>query len=99
MDNNFFEMTKEELKNYINKQKNKFGKSLVIPAHHYQNNEIVELSDFVGDSYKLAVECTAEKRPEAKYIVFCGVRFMAEGARILSNLTKLKRWLSDGRHD
>ncbi|HCX73643.1 MAG TPA: quinolinate synthase [Candidatus Cloacimonas sp.] len=63
----------------INKMKEKY--KITIPAHHYESDEIVELADFVGDSYKLAVECT---KTDSNYIVFCGVKFMAEGAKILA---------------
>ena len=61
--------------------KKELGKRVVIPAHHYQNPEIVELADFVGDSYKLAIDCS---RTAAEFIIFCGVYFMAEAADILS---------------
>ncbi|MCG8572773.1 MAG: quinolinate synthase NadA [Spirochaetes bacterium] len=74
-------MNKEELKEYIYSQKKKYGGKLVIPAHHYQTMDIIPFADFIGDSYKLAVDCSKVK---AEYIVFCGVRFMAEGASILS---------------
>lgn len=57
------------------------GTSLIMPAHHYQKPEIVSVSDFVGDSYRLARDGAAS---QAEYIVFCGVRFMAESAAILA---------------
>ena len=65
----------------IRKLKKTLGDKIVIPAHHYQKIEIVRLSDFVGDSYKLAVDCS---NTESEFIVFCGVRFMAEGAFLLA---------------
>jgi len=61
--------------------KKSFGKNLIIAAHHYQRPEIVALADFVGDSYRMAVEAS---RTDAEYIVICGVRFMAESAAILA---------------
>ncbi len=61
--------------------KESLGNSVVIPAHHYEMDEIVKMADFLGDSYKLAVDCAAT---DAEYIVFCGVMFMAEGAALLS---------------
>lgn len=82
MKNLFSNMTDDQYIDYINNKKKEFGKSLAILAHHYQNYDIVKLGDVVGDSYKLAVEGS---KSEAEFIVFCGVRFMAEGAKILAN--------------
>ncbi|MCX7944694.1 MAG: quinolinate synthase NadA [Deltaproteobacteria bacterium] len=64
----------------IKKIKKELGGELIILTHHYQRPEIVELGDEVGDSYLL---CKKAFQSEAKYIVFCGVRFMAESAEIL----------------
>jgi quinolinate synthase len=52
-------------------------------GHHYQRNEVIEFADVTGDSFKLAREAAA--RPDAPYIVFCGVHFMAESADILTS--------------
>ncbi len=65
----------------IKELKTKLGSRVLIPAHHYQSPQVVALADFVGDSYKLAVDCSQKK---SEFILFCGVRFMAEGAEILS---------------
>ena len=58
------------------------GSRLVILGHHYQRDEVIRHADFTGDSFKLAQ--LAATRPEAEFIVFCGVHFMAESADILS---------------
>lgn len=66
----------------INEIKSQLGDDLLIVAHHYQGDDIVSIADVVGDSLKLAQ--VAEKSKKAKYIVFCGVHFMAETADILT---------------
>ena len=53
----------------------------VVLGHHYQRDEVIRFADYRGDSYKLAQEAA---RAGGKYIVFCGVHFMAESADILS---------------
>lgn len=56
------------------------GATTVLLGHHYQRDEVVRFADFTGDSYKLSK--IAAETP-AKYIVFCGVHFMAESADVL----------------
>ena len=73
--------TEQQIIDYIKEAKKRLGPRLVIPAHHYIRREIVELADFTGDSYKLSVDVS---RSDAEFIVFCGVRFMADSASILS---------------
>ncbi|MGE0463618.1 MAG: quinolinate synthase NadA [Vicinamibacterales bacterium] len=58
------------------------GDRLVILGHHYQRDEVIRFADYTGDSFKLAREIA--KHPQAEFIVFCGVHFMAESADILS---------------
>jgi quinolinate synthase len=57
------------------------GRDLVILGHHYQRDEVIQFADFRGDSYKLSQEAA---KAGGKYIVFCGVHFMAESADILA---------------
>jgi quinolinate synthase len=61
--------------------KARLGKDVVLLGHHYQRDEVVKFADFRGDSLKLSQQAAAT---DAKYIVFCGVHFMAESADILS---------------
>src|SRR5712692_3390491 len=58
------------------------GRRLVILGHHYQRDEVIKFADYTGDSYKLARQVS--KRPDAEFIIFCGVHFMAESADVLS---------------
>nr|WP_284290599.1 quinolinate synthase NadA [Angustibacter aerolatus] len=51
-------------------------------GHHYQRDEVIEFTDVTGDSFRLAQQAAA--RPEAPYVVFCGVHFMAESADVLT---------------
>jgi quinolinate synthase len=62
--------------------KEKLGDRLFILGHHYQRDEVIQFADTTGDSFKLAKDAAA--RPNADYIVFCGVHFMAESADILT---------------
>jgi quinolinate synthase len=58
------------------------GDRVFVLGHHYQRDEVIQFADVTGDSFKLAREAAA--RPEAEYVVFCGVHFMAESADILT---------------
>ena len=68
-------MVTEEIQRY------KKERGALILAHYYAPEEVQALADFVGDSYYLAKLAAREKRSS---VVFCGVRFMAESAKILS---------------
>jgi quinolinate synthase len=75
-------LSDEEMDRRIAAARAKLGKRLVILGHHYQRDEVIKFADYTGDSYKLAGEIA--RHPEADYIVFCGVHFMAESADVLS---------------
>ncbi|HEX5597076.1 MAG TPA: quinolinate synthase NadA [Micromonosporaceae bacterium] len=62
--------------------KAELGDRVFVLGHHYQRDEVIQFADVTGDSFKLAREAAA--RPQAEYIVFCGVHFMAESADILT---------------
>jgi quinolinate synthase len=74
--------TGTELEARIRKAKAALGPSLVILGHHYQRDEVIQFADLSGDSLKLARD--AANSQDARYIVFCGVHFMAETAAILA---------------
>ncbi|MFI0978649.1 quinolinate synthase NadA [Streptomyces sp. NPDC021093] len=63
--------------------KEKLGDKVFVLGHHYQRDEVIQFADVTGDSFKLARD--AANKPEAEYIVFCGVHFMAESADILTS--------------
>lgn len=74
-----------QLDQAIAARKAELGEDLVILGHHYQQDDVVKHADFLGDSFKLS-QLAAEKvaRTGAKYVVFCGVHFMAESADVLT---------------
>jgi quinolinate synthase len=72
----------QELAARIRTLKAALGPELLILTHHYQRPELVGLGDFRGDSFGLSRKAAANR--EARFIVFCGVHFMAESAAILS---------------
>jgi quinolinate synthase len=76
-------LNNEELIEKIRVKKRELGDQLIILTHHYQKKEIVALGDFVGDSFELSRKAAADRN--CRYIVFCGVHFMAESAAILAH--------------
>jgi len=58
------------------------GRRAFVLGHHYQRDEVIQFADVTGDSFRLAQQAAAH--PEAEFIVFCGVHFMAESADILT---------------
>lgn len=63
--------------------KEALGDQVYVLGHHYQRDEVIAFADVTGDSFKLAQQAAAQ--PDARYIVFCGVHFMAESADILTS--------------
>ncbi|EOR21573.1 quinolinate synthetase [Niallia nealsonii AAU1] len=90
----YLAMTTAELEERVASVKQRLGKKLFIPGHHYQKDEVIQFSDATGDSLKLAQ--VAAENTEAEYIVFCGVHFMAETADILTTKQQ-KVYLPDMR--
>ncbi len=74
-------LTASEIRERTWAAKRALGSRLVILGHHYQRESVIEFADFRGDSFKLAQ--LAAERPDAEFIVFCGVHFMAESADVL----------------
>jgi quinolinate synthase len=75
-------LSDEEMDRRIAAAKATLGRRLVILGHHYQRDEVIKFADYIGDSYKLAGQVS--QHPDAEFIVFCGVHFMAESADVLS---------------
>jgi quinolinate synthase len=75
-------LSEEEMERRIAAAKAKLGRRVVILGHHYQRDEVIKFADYTGDSFKLARH--VGKHPEAEFIIFCGVHFMAESADVLS---------------
>src|SRR5919106_5549031 len=75
-------LSDEEMEVRIQAAKAALGDRLVILGHHYHRDEVIKFADYIGDSFKLARSIA--KHPNADYIVFCGVHFMAESADILA---------------
>ena len=78
----YWDLTADQLTERVAKARKKLGSKLIILGHHYQREDIIAFADFRGDSFKLSQ--WAAEHPEADYIVFAGVHFMAEAADILS---------------
>jgi quinolinate synthase len=74
-------MGREELRQRIHSRKKALGNRLIILGHHYQRHEVIDFADFRGDS--LGLSRLASAQGGCEFIVFCGVRFMAESAEIL----------------
>lgn len=75
-------MEEQAIADHIQDLKKQLGDDLLILGHHYQRDSIVMHADFLGDSFMLSQKAADSS---AKYIIFCGVHFMAESADILTS--------------
>jgi len=78
---NYLAMPDRSMDARIAEARARLGATTVILGHHYQRDEVVRFADFTGDSYKLSKTAAAS---DARYIIFCGVHFMAESADVLA---------------
>jgi quinolinate synthase len=76
-------LTDEEMDTRITTARKALGRRVVILGHHYQRDEVIKFADYTGDSFKLAGEIA--RHPEAEFVIFCGVHFMAESADVLGS--------------
>ena len=77
---NYLALPDHTMDERIAKARAKLGATTLLLGHHYQRDEVIRFADATGDSYKL---CKVAAETDAKYIVFCGVHFMAESADVL----------------
>ncbi len=81
----YLRMSEQELGTVISERRQELGSKLLILGHHYQSDEVIRHADLIGDSLKLSQMAAVEAAQRgAKYIVFCGVHFMAETADIVT---------------
>jgi quinolinate synthase len=79
---NYLTLPDHTMDNRIAEARATLGSSTILLGHHYQRDEVIRFADFTGDSYKLS---KAAAETDAKYIIFCGVHFMAESADVLGH--------------
>jgi quinolinate synthase len=82
----YLNATEDELGRAIEARRGELGSKLLILGHHYQQDSVIRHADLIGDSLKLSQMAAAEaKKRGARFIVFCGVHFMAETADTLTD--------------
>jgi quinolinate synthase len=77
---NYLVLPDSSMDDRIRAAREKLGATTVILGHHYQRDEVVRFADYTGDSYKLS---RIASETGAKYVIFCGVHFMAESSDVL----------------
>ena len=77
---NYLALPDHSMDSRIAEARAKLGTTTVLLGHHYQRDEVIRFADYTGDSYKLSKIAAGTG---ARYIVFCGVHFMAESADVL----------------
>jgi quinolinate synthase len=77
---NYLALPDHTMDDRIAAARQKLGTDVLLLGHHYQRDEVIRFADVTGDSYKLS---KIAAQTEAKYIIFCGVHFMAESADLL----------------
>jgi quinolinate synthase len=79
---NYLTLPDHTMDERIASARKRLGKSTVLLGHHYQRDEVIRFADYTGDSYRLSKIAAST---DARYVVFCGVHFMAESADVLGN--------------
>ena len=77
---NYLALPDHSMDDRISAARKRLGATTILLGHHYQRDEVIRFADFTGDSYKLSKIAAGT---DARYIVFCGVHFMAESADVL----------------
>src|ERR1700760_2934166 len=77
---NYLTLPDHSMDGRIQAARERLGASTVLLGHHYQRDEVIRFADFTGDSYKLS---KIAAQTDARYLIFCGVHFMAESADVL----------------
>jgi quinolinate synthase len=78
---NYLALPDHSMDERIRAARERLGATTVVLGHHYQRDEVIRFADYTGDSYKLS-RIAADT--DSRYIVFCGVHFMAESADVLA---------------
>ncbi|MCU0689253.1 MAG: quinolinate synthase NadA [Phycisphaerales bacterium] len=81
----YIQASPADLRDRITARRKQLGSKLIILGHHYQTDEVIQHADFTGDSLKLSQLAAQQVAASgAKYVIFCGVHFMAESADMLT---------------